>query len=248
MSNRYRSTLSLGSSTPAFTNTKSIALDGVDDYVDVGRITSLENTSSFSFSMWLYPTSYTGVRTLLGRAPSGTDMFYAYTQNSNGYVYFHVANGQTNYPRVVTSSSITLNTWGLLTFVYDGSLSGNLNRAKIYINGVLASTSTTAALIPSATSSDTSDFYFGRTNYASSPTTQGIIDEVSAYNYSLSASDITTIYNSGVPNNLNDLSIPPVSWWRCGDEDTSPTLTDNGSGGNNGTMTNFTTFSTDVPT
>jgi hypothetical protein len=30
--------------------------------------------------------------------------------------------------------------------------------------------------------------------------------------------------------------------------DTSPTLTDNGSGGNNGTMVNFTTFSTDVPT
>ena len=246
MSSNYRSILNVQGS--SFENTKSIALDGVDDYVDVGRITSLENTSSFSFSMWLYPTSYTGVRTLLGRAPSGTDMFYAYTQNSNGYVYFHVANGQTNYPRVVTSSSITLNTWGLLTFVYDGSLSGNLNRAKIYINGVLASTSTTAALIPSATSSDTSNFYFGRTNYASSPTTQGIIDEVSAYNYSLSASDITTIYNSGVPNNLNDLSIPPVSWWRCGDGDTAPTLLDNGSGGNNGTMTNFSTFSTDVPT
>ena len=40
----------------------------------------------------------------------------------------------------------------------------------------------------------------------------------------------------------------PVSWWRCGDGDTSPTLTDNGSGGNDGTMTNFSTFSTDVPT
>ena len=30
--------------------------------------------------------------------------------------------------------------------------------------------------------------------------------------------------------------------------DTSPTLTDNGSGGNDGTMESFSTFSTDVPT
>ena len=45
---------------------------------------------------------------------------------------------------------------------------------------------------------------------------------------------------------LSDLS--PLSWWRMGDGDTSPTLTDNGSGGNDGTMTNFSTFSTDVPT
>ena len=30
-----------------------------------------------------------------------------------------------------------------------------------------------------------------------------------------------------------------LSWWRMGDGDTFPTLTDNGSGGNDGTMTNM---------
>jgi hypothetical protein len=72
------------------------------------------------------------------------------------------------------------------------------------------------------------------------------IDEVSLFNSELSANDITSIYNSGVPNDIKQSFA--LSWWRCGDGDTSPTLTDNGSGGNDGTMTNFTTFSTDVPT
>jgi len=75
---------------------------------------------------------------------------------------------------------------------------------------------------------------------------QGGIDEVSVFTSELSQSNITSIYNSGVPNDISSLS--PLSWWRCGDGDTAPTLTDNGSGGNNGTMTNFSTFSTDVPT
>ena len=76
----------------------------------------------------------------------------------------------------------------------------------------------------------------------------GAIDEVAIFSTELSASDVTSIYNSGVPNDLSSLS--PISWWRMGDGDTFPTLTDNGSGGNNGTMTNMTSGNiiTDVPT
>ena len=78
------------------------------------------------------------------------------------------------------------------------------------------------------------------------PYSNGLQDEVSYFNTTLSQSDITSIYNDGVPNDISSLS--PLSWWRCGDGDTAPTLTDNGSASNDGTMTNFTTFSTDVPT
>ena len=61
----------------------------------------------------------------------------------------------------------------------------------------------------------------------------------------ISAAGITVL---GYLDDLNALSSPPVNWYRMGDGDTAPTLTDNGSGGNNGTMSNFSTFSTDVPT
>ena len=73
------------------------------------------------------------------------------------------------------------------------------------------------------------------------------MDELSFFNTELSVSDVTAIYNSGLPNDISSLS--PVGWWRMGDNDggTGTTVTDQGSGGNDGTLTNGPTFSTDVP-
>jgi len=69
-----------------------------------------------------------------------------------------------------------------------------------------------------------------------------LMDEVAIFGSELSASDITAIYNSGVPDDLSSYS--PVGWWRMGDNDggTGTTVTDQGSGGNDGTLTNGPTF------
>ena len=80
------------------------------------------------------------------------------------------------------------------------------------------------------------------------------MDEVSVFDSELSASDVTTIYNGGTPNDISSLS--PVSWWRMGEEANYSggtwTLTDQGSGGNDGTSTTIPAPpaqpSTDVPT
>ena len=74
-----------------------------------------------------------------------------------------------------------------------------------------------------------------------------MIDEVSFFNSALSASNVADIYNSGVPNDISSLS--PVGWWRMGDNNSGSgtTITDQGSGGNDGTLTNGPTFSTTVP-
>ena len=96
---------------PPFANTKSLLFDGVDDYLNLGRVTAMEGATNFSASMWVKPTSYAGIRSLLGKFASGTDFFQAFTTNVFGYVILYISNGQTNYPKVTTSSSIPLNTW-----------------------------------------------------------------------------------------------------------------------------------------
>lgn len=75
----------------------------------------------------------------------------------------------------------------------------------------------------------------------------GLIDEVAIWSTPLSASATAALYNSGVPSDLTDLS--PNGWWRMGDNDggTGSTVTDQGSGGNNGTLTNGAAFSSSVP-
>ena len=212
----YRANMGVQTTAP-FPNTYSLDFDGVDDYVNLGRITAMEGATNFSFAMWVYPTSYTGTRLLFGKHPSATDLFYAYTSDVFGYIQWNIANGQYGYPRVLTSSRIDLNTWGLLTFVYDGSLSGNLNKAKIYINGTQASTSTTGYQMPSSISLDTLDFYVAQLSGILTTPMAGKIDEVSAYDYSLSSSEVMDIYNSGQPTDLSLLPTPPIAWYRMGD-------------------------------
>ena len=53
--------------------------------------------------------------------------------------------------------------------------------------------------------------------------------------------------NNGTPANITSLN--PPGRWRMGDNDsgTGTTITDQGSGGNNETLTNGPTFSTTIP-
>jgi hypothetical protein len=227
---------------PTFSK-KSIALDGVDDYVNCGSYANIDNTDTFSISMWVKigtggyvigknnTASYWGYRFQFSISPTTISVF---TSN----IAFR-------------NTTLTLGSdWIHVVMVIDRTESLNMNRCKIYVDGNPIPNITYSNF--AQVSSDSSPLIIGaRQVGTTSPVINvpfgGTMDEVSIWSNALQQADIDEIYNSGVPNNLNDLSTPPLSWWRCGDNDTSPTLTDNGSGGNDGTMTNFTTFSTDVP-
>ena len=72
----------------------------------------------------------------------------------------------------------------------------------------------------------------------------GNLDEVAVFGSELSASDVTAIYGTGVPNDITDLN--PISWWRF-EEGSGTTAADSGSASNTGTLDNAV-FSTNVPT
>lgn len=84
----------------------------------------------------------------------------------------------------------------------------------------------------------------------------GKIDEVAIWSGTdfRTQSDVDTIYNLGIPNNLNDNGLTaPTTWFRMGEEANYAggewTLTDQGSGSNNGSSTTLPpeALSTDVP-
>ena len=160
---------------------------------------------------------------------------YQMAFNSVGKASASIWIGSTRY-NVFSTTTISANNWFNIVVTFNGS---NL---KIYVNSVLEGNTSVSGTIKQTT--DVVTLASGLNSNAYN--FNGNIDEAAIFNLELSASDVTSIYNSGVPNDISSLS--PVSWWRCGDGDTSPTLTDNGSASNDGTMTNFSTFSTDVPT
>ena len=240
MSNYYRSILNVQS--PSFTNTKSIALDGVDDFVDCGSTSYLQNLTQFSISLWAKQTTATTSKCFM------SDWLF----NSSGNFAIQTSNVLGSATKLVfviralggTDKSITTINYPFIENVWNHiSITFNSGNANIYVNGI--SESFTGATLPTSLAYGNGTLEIGRFRNLGR-NFNGNIDEVAIWDSELSASQVTEIYNSGVPNDISSLS--PLSWWRCGDGDTAPTLTDNGSGGNNGTMTNFSTFSTDVPT
>ena len=216
-------------STPPFSNTKSILLDGVDDFVSCGNDASLQITNTLSISAWVKTTdtNYIGI---YGKGNSVAQADTYFRMQNTGVIRTFLNNNTIN---VTGTTAINDGNWHHVMFVYVPSTS-----MTIYVDGSQDAQNTTS--IPSAINNNYSNVYIGQFQKWF-----GNIDEVAVWNSDQSA-NVSTIYNGGVPNDLTSLS--PLSWWRCGDGDTSPTLTDNGSASNDGTMTNFTTFSTDVPT
>lgn len=226
-------------------NTLSTLFDGVDDYVDMGNILDFTNTDAFSISCWFKRTR-TGVSEFLVSKQDSTSNSRGYTlliPFDDNKVTVVIRNNTATSGRLIVDCAtvITDTNWHNIIMTYDGS--SNVSGINLYLDGNNDTGVTSGTL--SATISNTASFQIGAKNAANE--FSGNIDEVVIWDSELSASDVTSIYNSGVPNNISSLS--PLSWWRMGDNDTFPTITDNGSGGNNGTMTNMssTNFVSDTP-
>jgi len=222
----------------SFSNTKSIRFDGVDDFVDCGNASSLQITGNLTISAWVKTTmSATGF--VVSKDNLSNRNFALVVVDVSGTLRARFFIVKSNSLVNVTSTTINIGdgNWHNIVGVNDGS---NL---KIYVDGNLEATNAGAG---GTIDNDTVNLEIGMRG-DNDLFYSGGIDEVAIWNSDQSA-NASTIYNSGVPNDLASLS--PISWWRMGDGDTFPTLTDNGSGGNNGTMTNMTSGNiiTDVPT
>ncbi len=235
-------------STPPFSNTQSILLDGVDDYVNVADNNNLSfgngtTDSPFSISSWVKMDTDTNFA-ICSKYSTTSIIEYQFTFVSGGRLMFRLFDNASTVRigRMTSDISANVGSWTNLVATYDGS--STLAGLKIYVNGIRADVTDSAGGSYTSMHNTTAPFAIGKyaTNYA-----DGLIDETAVFNSELSQSDVTSIYGGGNPSSLSSYS-SLVSWWRCGDGDTAPILTDNGSGGNDGTMTNFTTFSTDVPT
>ena len=210
-----------------FANTKSILLDGVDDKVTFSDITA---SDEFTISFWVKPTVFL--------SNGGSFVFGTETGNANFFRLKDASSAQINiggslggYNNGGSGDDFVLNQWQNVMIVRNSN-----SDVVVYVNGV--------AWTNGVNNSNTLTINSIGRIISSSFGYSGHIDEFAFWDsdQSANASDI----GGTIPTDLSSYS--PLHWYRCGDGDTSPTLTDNGSGGNDGTMTNFTTFSTDVPT
>jgi len=252
-------TLVLTVSNPPFSNTKSVFFRQ-NDYCNLTANTSNplyrsgNNTGTpFSVGFWFKPsTSNNQNQTILSLG--GNDLNnegmvqIRYNGNNGSRRRMAILYGTNNNNLDIFSpiSSTTSGVWAHWLFVYDGGTtengSGGINtsysRFKIYKNGVLQTATNTNDNYGYSGSINTEFFRFSRLTASGQYARNCFVDELAIW-ASDESSNASTIYNSGLPFDLNTLTSAPNNWWRMGDGDTYPTLQDT-NGTLDATMVNMT--------
>ena len=214
-------------------NDYSLSMDGSNDYLGIPDSTALE-TTAFTWSAWFYCTAISRHNPIVDTSTNGGNFSgYHIRVNSTNKIRFASYNASDS---IDSTTTVSANTW------YHVAATHESGSDKLYVNGSLENSGSAGNfLVSNAVNLRIgSASIFGMYH-------QGLIDEVSFFNSALLASNVSSIYNSGVPTDISSLN--PVGWWRMGDNDggTGTTITDQGSGGNDGTLTNGPTFSSSVP-
>jgi hypothetical protein len=247
--------------TPAYSNVNSFTFDGISDSISMGDVlnTSDDATSPFSVSLWFKTTSTAQYMQLFGKQLNvspyngyALQVFAGATQSQfRGFFGTLTGNARLTF-QTSYSADVRSGNWNNVIMTYDGSQVAS--GIKVYLNG----NSITVTAIISNTPADlinTADLLIGARGVVGATALEfdGNIDEVSYFNSVLTAGNVATIYGSAIPTSLTPLS--PLGWWRMGEEavyTTLWTLTDQGSGGNDGTSSTLPAPpaqpSTDVPT
>jgi len=215
------------------TNTYSVDLDGTNDKVSFGNLTNLNSAANLSLSIWFKLDSLkSGGNMLFHSGATASNRFVLWSNTANKIEVFM---GTT--PLLTGTTTITTNTW------YHASVFKNGTSASVYLNNTLEASSTSA---PSTTQSTAGNgALIGAATIYGPYYSDGHFDECAVWTSDIS-SDQSSLWNSGTPANLASLN--PLHWWRMGDNDsgTGTTVTDQGSGGANGTLENGAAFVADV--
>ena len=252
----------------SFVNTKSLSFDGVEDSMSFSSnptttFQSLLGASSFTISYWVKApdivqggnsgtlTLAAGVSTTGGFTVMTIGRIYGPNHSTNSFKNVIEFNFQgpsgVFFQTKADHSSVTLSDDTWIHIAYTNTINGSSRDGLVYINGSVLTNNSDFNSVPGGDFSSESlpAFAIGATFFNSTLSTFSEIslDEIAFYNTDLTASQVSEIYNSGVPRDeLEAHAGRLVGYWRLEDNGT-----DGSANGNDFTVTGAT-FSTSVPT
>lgn len=246
------STLPYVQSAASFSNTKSLSLDGTNDFVNSNYASNDLFRDSFSFSCWIKPDDgqpSTGNMFIGVETGANQDQFIMDLSTSGVISGFHASDGGLNY--VSTSSSVftdgAQSDYKHIVITEEKVSSGNA-AMKIYVNGGEQPMSVLGGGFFVITEAQFNAFdhgglnlYIGANNDDGTAENfyDGLIDEITVFTKALSREEVTALYNSGVPKDESSHD-GLLLYYRFEDDFTDTAGTSDGT--NNGA-----TFSSTVP-
>jgi len=155
-----------------------LKLDG-SDVANAGNITQINNVSKVTLATWIKRNA-AGAPVLVGKQATNQDV--AIEAWNDGKVYFQLSKGADTY------GTITLNdtAWHHVALVFDGTLTGNANRLKAYVDGV-QKTLTFKGAVGTVTTTNTTAFAIGKVGGTYS---NGQVDDTWLYARALSQAEV----------------------------------------------------------
>lgn len=186
-----------------FANPRSIFLDGSADYVDMGPFPAMDGLEKMTLSFWAKRNA-PGSIISVGKGTAQTEETDIILW-SDGRVYFElVSGGNADYGYITQNDT----NWHLYTMVFDGSLTGNSNRLKAYLDGSLQTLtfgggSSIPATVPSSGNFTIGDYFWGDSH--------GHVDDVRIYNRALSGAEVAVLGDSDGSGVQSDWTFDSIS-------------------------------------
>ncbi|MBC8410229.1 MAG: prepilin-type N-terminal cleavage/methylation domain-containing protein [Rhodobacteraceae bacterium] len=221
-SSPWSSTLGTDSNTDAY-----LSFDG-NDWVTTPIDADLQAMPSTTWSGWIKPTGISGWQIIFGMEDGGWDRFLIIENGGLGLSMGITSN------RWQTGKSVTAGVWQHVVAIYDnGSM-------RFYHNGIEFTTSSAEG-----NHSSNGTFTIGANQNGGYNFYTGLIDEVAVWDEALTASEITTLYNSGEginasTNSGNYTSSTNLVGYYKMDNGQGSIITDQSGHSNNGTISGAT--------
>jgi len=151
-----------------------------NNYVNTANITQMNAAPQLTMAMW-FRRAAANSNINVSKYASGTNQITIGTYSDQVYL-FPVSNAN-NYAQFTSNDTV----WHHVVMVFDGTVTGNTNRLKAYVDGAAKTLSYTGT-IPAATANNTASFLIGTD-------TDGTIDEVQVFNRALSAAEAQALYS-----------------------------------------------------
>ena len=193
---------------------RSFEFDGIDDYIDCGDITELDNVTSASWSMWANSNITSSYHNLISCFSTGFKQYLIRQYSTRLEVYIAQSSGTL---RLMNTSnfSFAAGTWFHIAIIYDESEASNSDKVKVYIDGALQSNTVAGFALTSMYTSRGNATEIGKVGGFTTKQYNGNIDEVAIFDSAISIGDVWD--GSGEPIDVSSVS-GIVSNYRMGED------------------------------
>jgi len=169
---------------------------------------SLTFTTALSISFWIKQATLAKDRAFIGKWTYQTDGGFVIQSCDSSdaagtagdmsiFIATSAADSGAGCRMDFNDADMTAGSFFHVVMVYDGSLSGNANRLKLWINNVAKTLTVGAGAVPASLLADTAVFYLGEWGGTLPRYFDGILDEVGLWSRAITGAEVTTLYNGG---------------------------------------------------